>query len=191
MPKTLRCLLLTIGACAGTILPAHADVINVFENGEAGFTVNTSGPNTRIGSMCTVEACAVIVAATNPSWQADFIPATFDVTEPDGTTVGDYVDVFSFGGSPFYGIMFQSDTGETGLPSRGLVAVDITETGQPQTLPLTVTWTENGAVVGTDTIRIQSDLDAVPEPSPVVLLLTCVVALAFLTRRTIVVARRS
>lgn len=186
MLRRIKRFLVTVGMGVGAISAARADMVMVFENGESGFTVSTTGTNTTFtiahGCGFSTEACTVWIQAKNPSWQAQFTPGNFDVYDLGGTTVSDYVDVFPLGGS-FYGIEFQSDTGETGLAPR-IIAANIMETGQPQTL-FTATWSDAGRLVGTDTIQIQSDLDllVVPEPPSLMLLLMCVVALAYMKRR--------
>jgi hypothetical protein len=83
--------------------------------------------------------------------------------------------------TPFYNVYFHSDVEGATLQTCAKVGgCEVVETGKVQTAT-TLDWVdEDGKVLGTDTIKFQSD---VPEPSPVFLLAMVVVGVALLARR--------
>jgi len=110
------------------------------------------------------------------------------IADPGGKFVSDLLTMegVTAGSQVLTGAFISLADGATPVACAPPVPCTITENGKLQTA-LTVTWSNNT----TDTIRFKSDIESVPEPSSILLLLTGLAPLGMWIRRRRVAAHSS
>lgn len=171
-----------LGASAGTVT-----FLDLTDNVTFGDDSGRGSGNCGVGESCTV----TLLAPTGAS-SGNFSPIiSFNWAEPGGTILSDTFAgsiIFNNQNPPFASIVFTSDVEGSSLggactpPNPSCLAED----GTVQTA-FSITWLNGaGAIVGTDTIKFQSDVSDAPEPAAFCLAAIgmAVLLLAALRKRT-------
>lgn len=161
------------------LAPAKADTI-IFHDLVDTLTVEQIGTDSTIVSICNTinvgntERCSI--AVTRLTLNVDFTPIPAVYIREAGAPVGQFSDVLSPPSTisiNSYSFFFDSNldgvpiSGPTNCGAPGSNCIYMDETGSVQTA-FTLNWRNSaGAIVGSDLIRFESDVEggAVPEPS--------------------------
>jgi hypothetical protein len=135
-------------------------------------------PDPVFGTGLLLEACTATVSAPSGATAISLTgPFSTVFGEGDGTVSDFIASTFNL---PTTTIEFLSDT-SVGIPCSG--ACVVTEDGTVQSFG-TLTWLDkNGAVLATDNVSFQSDVEVVPEPASVALLGSGLLSIIGYTRR--------
>lgn len=164
---------------------AWADIIT-FNDLTDDVTVTYKDTNRIIQSSIREENRIVKIFTPVAGAQTGTGPTNIYIAEDDAKTiVSDYLVVEVHRedpNNPFYNVYFYSDIEGEPAQMCPVAGCDMVETGGLQTA-ITLDWVDNdGKVVGTDTIKFQSDVD-VPEPCSTFLLLTALAGTALIRLR--------
>ena len=185
VPSASRLAALLLTLIIGLVVaasPASADFIQILElPNESGVALLVDALGATFASQTSqgaIENVTIIITGANGWTVADF-HNTYNVLEPNGTEISDLLEVTGSSTSRSITAVFTSDS-ENGPPLLGFLhpTKTITETGAPQDVDTILAYAFDPT--GTPhnlTLTIQSDVEAVPEPTAAFLLLTGCAAL--------------
>jgi hypothetical protein len=170
--------------------PANAGTITFNDlNNTVSYT--TSGLSVTSLSYCSGEICYVeIIAPVGVDVYQSSATLTEYILEPTGLIISDdFGAIFDIPvvGPSKYDLTFGSASDETtglGICNAGCLSIGTMREDGTVQVAGTIDWRDvDGALLRTDTIQFQSDVDPVPEPASIALFASALLGVGFLTRR--------